>query len=355
MGRFIMLLFCFFGVAVASGQTMEERVVQQFGDNLRDWCITENINYRRMAQKQCIDACRVKNKIMEDFVAKDGFILNIEDYVIPNYLNGFENALGEGALRINISNVRTIHNDEQMYSSFAGISTAEQEARRSKNYATVACDIVISGVLKYQLRELYYIRKGQIVKIAPYEEVKDQRTGEVKVKVDFSDLVEERTHTLEVFYGYSKNFPLSIGIATNFSYFNIGVEYGQNFSDELLFHKTHMNYATSKLEAGKYWYLLATPGVFLRYASINCGLGAVFATYNYNYESVYSLSSFSEKKNYFMIEPKLALNIPIPFNISSKKEKLYISPHVGYQYVPKYSRFNCWEVGIGVRFRFETY
>ena len=100
---------------------------------------------------------------------------------------------------------------------------------------------------------------------------------------------------------------------------------------------------------------MATPGVYLRYASIDCGLGNVFAKYNYNYESVYTSTSTTENKNYFIMKPKVTFHIPIPLGVSPREEVLYISPHVGYQYVPKCSSLNCLEIGIGVRFRFETY
>lgn len=343
----VLFLMCWI---LSFGQSSEESVVRQFGNNLSSWCSTKDIDYRERAQNQCSDACRVKDKIMEDFVRNSR--LNIRDYVIPNYLNGFQDALRNGAVNINISNVRTISKNDQAYSSY-GVSTVQQEAQRSKNFTIVACEIVINGALTYHVQDLYYVRKGHIVKITPYEEVIDQRTGKKKVKVDFSDLVDE--HSLEVSYGYSSRFPMNIGISTNFSYFNIGVEYGMNFSEELLTTQKHTNFATSTLERGKYWYLMATPGVYLRYASIDCGLGNVFAKYNYNYESVYTSSSNSEKKNYFIMKPKLTLHIPIPLDFSSRTEKLYISPHVGYQYVPKCSALNCWEVGIGIRFRFETY
>ena len=81
--------------------------------------------------------------------------------------------------------------------------------------------------MNYHIKDLYYIKRRKIVKITPYEEVTDPRTGKKKVKVDFSDLVDE--HSLEVSYGYSSSFPMNIGISTNFSYFNIGIEYGMNF------------------------------------------------------------------------------------------------------------------------------
>lgn len=343
----VMFLIC--GIT-SFGQTAEENVVRRFGGNLRDWCSTKNINFRKSAQDQCIDACRVVDKIMEDYARNNG--VRIKDYVIPNYLNCFQEAMGKGSVNINILNLRTIRSDEQAYSLY-GESTIEQERQRSKEVVTIACEIAVNGVLDYNVKDVYYVRRGRILKILPYEEETDQRTGKKKVKVDFSDLVDE--HSIEVSYGYSSHFPLNIGVSTNFSLFNIGVEYGMNFSEDQLQTKKHTNFATSTLERGKYWYLMATPGVYLRYASIDCGLGNVFAKYNYIYESVYTSSSNSEKKNYFIMKPKLTFHIPFPLDFSSRTEKIYISPHVGYQYVPKCSALNCWEVGIGVRFRFETY
>ena len=228
-----------------------------------------------------------------------------------------------------------------------GSTAQETKYAREEDKEYVSCRIQVKGSLSYDVYDLICMREGKITKVSRFE-----KRGN-KVKVDFSDLVDE--YSFEVSYGYSSHFPLNIGISTNFSYFNIGVEYGMNFSEKPLIIQKHTNYATSTLERGKYWYLMATPGVYLRYASIDCGLGNIFAKYNYNYESVYTSTSNCEKKNYFIMKPKLTFHIPIPIDFSSRAEKLYISPHVGYQYVPKCSALNCWEVGIGVRFRFETY
>lgn len=342
----VLLVFGFLIIGKSSfSQTTDEGVVKEFGYNLQNLCSTQDMIYFDRAQKLCVDACRVKDKIMEDFIRNSG----VKSDLVQTYLQGFYNARKKGVVNINFSNIRIIKKSEQAYSFHYGASTPEQEVQRAKNITTIACDININGALNFQVQDLYYIHQGKVKKITPYEV--DPNTG--KVKVDFSDLVNE--HSLEVSYGYSSRFPMNIGFSTNFKYVNIGVEYGMNFSEELLTTQKHTNFATSTLERGKYWYLMATPGVYLRYASIDCGLGNVFAKYNYNYESVYTSSSNSEKKNYFIMKPKLTLHIPIPLDFSSRTEKLYISPHVGYQYVPKCSALNCWEVGIGIRYRFETY
>ena len=350
MKKELLSLLLLFICGISSfGQTKEEGVVREFGDNLHNLCSSQDLIYFNRAQNLCDKACRVKDRIMEDFIRKSG----VKSDLVQTYLQEFHNARKKGVVNVSVSNVRIIEKDEQAYSDHYGVSTREQEAKRAKNFTTVACELLIDGTLSYHVQDLYYVQKGNIVKITPYEEVIDQRTGKKKVKVYFSDLVEE--HSLEVSYGYSSHFPMNIGISTNFSYFNIGVEFGMNFSKEQLDFKKHTNYATSTLERGKYWYLMATPGVYLRWVSIDCGLGSVFTKYNYNYESVYTSYSNSEKKNYFTMKPKVTAHIPIPLNFSSRTEKLYISPHVGYMYVPKCSALNSWEFGIGVRFRFETY
>ena len=351
MKKHLFSLFTLFFALSAYGQTKEENVVRQFGNNLQSWCSTNNIDFRKRAKGQCANECRVRDKIMDYFAAKSNLSLN--NFVVNNYLNGFQDAMGTGKLNISISNLRVIPAEEQIYSFSYGTSAYQKEKRYSEEYVAIACEVLVTGTLDYNIKDVYYVREDKILKIDPYKERVDPNTGKTKVEVDFSDLVEE--HSLEVSYGYSSNFPLNIGISTNFSYFNIGVEYGMNFSNEQIGFKKHTNYATSTLERGKYWYLMATPGVYLRYASIDCGLGNVFAKYNYNYESVYTSSSSSERKNYFIMKPKVTFHIPIPFGVSPRDEVLYISPHIGYQYIPKCSTLNCWEVGIGIRFRFETY
>lgn len=342
----LFLVFLILGIPTFS-QTAEERVVRQFGEDLHNLCSMQDMIYFEKAQGLCSRACRVRDLIMQDFIKKNS---NLKSDLIPTYLQEFYNARKKGLLNINVKNIRTIEKGEQVYSSHYGVSTLEQEAKRANNYATIACEILIDGALSYHVLDLYYVHKGNgnIVKITPYEEVVDQKTGKKKVKVDFSDLVKE--HTIEVSYGYSSNFPLNIGLSTNISYFNIGLEYGQSFDNTPISFKQHKNFATSKLN-GKCFYLMASPGVFLRWATINCGLGATMATYEY--ESVYS--SYDEKKVYFSMKPRVSFNLPVPVNFKSKKEKLFICPYVGYLYTPKLKDLNGIEFGIGLRFRFETY
>ena len=317
-------------------------VAQEYGENLRQWTSTDNLRYRTNIEKICDGkkSTRIADDIAMDLARRNSQPQNVS-YQLDSYLNWIEKAMQSG-LNIECSDYNVVDRKD-----IEGSTAQETKYAREADKEYVSCRIQVKGSLSYDVYDLICMREGKITKVSRFE-----KKGN-KVKVDFSDLVDE--HTLEVSYGYSSRFPMNIGVSTNFSYFNIGVEFGMNFSDEQIGFKKHTNYATSDLEAGRYWYLMASPGAYLRYASIDCGVGAVFAKYRYRYESVYTSMSFDEKKTYFMLKPKISFHIPIPLGVPHRDEKLYITPHVAYQYVPQYTTLNSWEFGIGIRFRFETY
>lgn len=332
---------------VAMAQNDGIDVVNRFGCSLNRWCDSKDPSYREDVIKECAGRggreCLVNDGLMKEFVSR----LNLghqDTYMLDSYLRGFQITMRNGKTRVQITDVKTITNPTYY----------------DERFIQVSCKITITSSKwkKQSFNDLFYIRKigeNKISKISPYIEQKNEYTGRTEVVTNTSDISYDPIangdyNSIEVSYGYSSHYPLNIGVSTNFSYFNIGVEYGQNFSNKSLDYVKHTNFASSEI-AGKYFYLMGTPGIFLRRASIDCGLGAVFTSYNY--ESVYS--SDSKKNVTFMMKPKVTFYIPVPLNFSSKNEKMYIGPHIGYQYVPKYGRLNCWEVGIGVRFRFETY
>lgn len=310
---------------------------KEYGESMKQWSATENDRYRNIIESICggKKSTRIADDIAMDLAQKNGVPSNIS-YMLDSYLNWLEKAMLNG-ISVNFSDYQVVNRNE-----IEGSTSYETKYAREDDKDYVSCRIRISGALSYDVYDLICMRDGKITKITKYE-----KTGN-KIKVDFSDLVSE--HSVEVSYGYSSNYPLNLSIHTNFSFFNIGIESGQNFSNEPLTIVKHTNFATSKVE-GKYYYLLATPGIYLRYASVDCGLGGVFT--KYNYESVYS--SYDKKNTYFMLKPKASFHIPVPFGRSPREERVYISPHIAYQYVPKYAELNCWEFGIGIRIRFETY
>ena len=352
---FLLALCCMISICVGA-QNKGETSVKKFGNNLSKWCQENDISYRKAAAKECAgdegDECVVYDSLMMEFERRGNRDL-MKRYYLARYFSGFQFAISQGnGINVSITNISPLTN-------FRFDNASLSDDKRNSFYF-VSGDVKVSGSMNYTSHDLFYIRKGsgRISQIAPYHGTQRRHedivinTSNIK---DWDHIAEGEFNSIEVSYGYSSHFPLNIGVSTNISYFNIGVEYGQEFSGETLKYKKHTNFATSTLERGKYWYLMATPGVFLRYGSIDCGFGNVFAKYNCNYESVYTSTPNVEKKNYFIMKPKLTFNIPIPLDFSSKNELLYITPHVGYLFVPKCSEINCWEVGVGVRFRFETY
>ena len=328
-----MLLFIIALNVSAQGLTTS----RSYGENMRQWITTKNDDFREIIEELCngIRSTRIADEIAVDLVPRMDYPRNAS-YQLDTYLNSIEKAWAHG-LSIEFSDYQAV--DRKL---IEGTTAQETRYAREPDKEYVSCRIKVKGAYYYDVHDLICMRGGKITKISKFEKIGN------KVKVDFSDLVSE--HSVEVSYGYSSHYPLNVAVSTNISFFNIGIEYGQNFSDEPLSTAQHKNFANSEISS-KYYYFLATPGIYLRYASIDCGLGCVFT--KYKYESVYS--SYNESKNTFMMKPKVSFHIPIPLGSSPRDEKIYISPHVGYQYVPKYGKLNCWEVGIGVRFRFETY
>lgn len=360
--RKILLLTCVCALSFpALAQEKAKNAVQRFGNSLSQWCKDGSFDERAKAVSECAGKdgkeCRVNDSLMMRF-ARIQELPSIEKYLLPSYMTGFQAAMRSSkGINVGITDIKLVPPDKLKFDR----ASMSDENRNSLYY--ISCNMSVSGLINQNYQNLFCVRKGswQISQIGPYEEVKDPNTGRREILVntsnikDWDHIAAGEFNSIEASYGYSSNFPLNIGVSTNFSYFNIGVDYGMNFSEKQIDFQKHANYATSTLERGRCWYLMATPGVYLRWASIDCGLGNVFAKYNYNYESVYTSTSNSEKRYYFIMKPKLTFHIPIPLNFSSRTEKLYISPHVGYMFVPKCSDLNCWEFGIGVRFRFETY
>jgi hypothetical protein len=346
MKKFVVLFFYFCCCAISFAQTSEEIVVQQFGNYLSRWCSSNDTDYRMRAQKQCTDACRVNDKIMEDFVAKSG--LSIKDYVIPNYLNAFENALDRGKLVVNMYGVEMIPKNEWESVSPYGHN---QERKIVKEIIIVSGGITVKGSLNYNIKDLFYLHKGKIVKITPYEEIIDKKTGKVKVKVDFSDLnslfwVKDRHYdAVGISLGYSKNYPLNIGFYRNISYLNIGIEAGGAFGSTVVGESEYKGAKTDVYDKG--FYVLATPGVFLGHVTFNCGFGVVALRQKYINSDV----STGANKFYGMLKPSVEFNIPL----SIGKDKYHsfdfmLCPRVAYNYTMKVNSMNCWEIGLCFRY-----
>ena len=364
MRKLFILLLSLFSALSVSSQSSGENVVKQFGKNLHDWCSTQDFDYRNKAQKQCTDACRVKDKIMIDFGANSG--LNVKEYVVPHYLNGFEDAFERGAITFSMANVRTISNSEQAYAFAYGTSTIKEEQKRAKDIITVACDITVTGSLNYPIvKDLFYIKKGKIVKITPYEEEIDQRTGKKKVKVDFSDLSDTSMFGLSL--NHDKHFPIGASIMGQSGWFLCSLDFGVNLdSKKYVKEKMNltniMNYSSTRTENDPKMFLTITPAVFLKYISVGCGLGFVWldgieetsnrtSTFNsdgsfYTFTGGSSSTEATEFK--LMVRPQIRGYIPLSSSCN-------MSFGVGYDYVPRLKELNGYNVSIGIHFDFDEW
>lgn len=338
----LLLLFCFtiFGHILVFSQKQPEDVVSNYAQCLNTWFSTKNIKYANEIERLSSGrSFRVNDRIIYDYARRKGMPV-LEHYDIDDHIMCLKDVLISNKINLQISNISRQYN----------VSYSDDNSRK---LYYVSCSVNADGASTLSGQELFYIRKfdGKIVKIGPYKEMTNQKTGKKEVVIETSDIdwdgiAAGEYNSIGLSYGYSSTFPLNIGINANFSYFNIGFEFGKRFSNTPLYFKEHTNFATSEI-GGKYYSLMVTPGVFLRYVSIDCGLGSAVTSYKYN--SVYGSSE--ENKYFFMMKPKLTGNIPIPF----EEEFMYITPHVGYQYVPNYGILNSWEIGVGVKFRLKSY
>lgn len=198
--KIILSICCLLLGVSAFAQKLEERVVQQFGSSLQGWCSTKDTDYRMRAQLLCTEACRVEDKIMHDFTSQNN--LNLRNFVIQSYLNGFEMALDNGNISIELRNIESVSPTKWAIDK----SSTREKEKFTENYAIFKCNVIVSGVLNYDIQDTYYVSKGfdaQIVKITPFEEIIDQKTREKKVLVDFSKLEKRVKQT-------SKAYPMQV-------------------------------------------------------------------------------------------------------------------------------------------------
>ena len=326
----------------SQAQDKGTNAVRKFGDILNEWSYRGGYTLLKSVQNVCAgdegNECRVSDPLILEFERQAQRPLEL-DYFLANYIADFHEAMRRGnGIKVKISNIQPVTN--VVFDS----ESMMDEKRKSLYY--VSCDINVTGSMNFTSKDLFFIRKGsgKISTIRP----NDGPVNTSRID-DWDHIAAGEFNSIEASYGYSKNFPLNVGVAASFSYFNIGLEYGQNFDKEPIITKQHTNFASSQIN-GKYFYLMASPGVFLRYATISYGLGATMT--KYNYESVYD--SYSENKTFFTMKPKVAFNLPLPVDFKSRDEKCYLCPYVGYLFAPKFSKINSLEFGVGLRFRFNN-
>ncbi len=332
----ILLCLCMFVRAQSPVQ-----IVQKYGDNLHSWAKTSNDGiYRSSIERLCNKGTLFKDKLIHQ-LAKEKYG-DLESYQLATFLNCIQKLVDE-RISITLDNIKFVNKNQVsvVNSNSRNIKLLESELQFA------SCDVNISGSFSYHGSILIYIRNGKITKVDDYV-VKVNTVGEKKVKADFSDLLDLKDmyygeyDAIGAYVGYSKYFPFSFGFSYNFSIFNIGLESGVNFSDKTLVVKENSDEKETISQGGAY--LVASPGVFLRYVTFNLGMGiAIKNKSNYNYKS---RNTDGTPNLYFLMKPSVEINIPFTIGLAD----VFICPKVSYIHVPKLKQNNCWEIGLGFRY-----
>lgn len=265
--RFILLVLlgCF---ALGTNAQKSEYVVRSFATNMQSWGQTSKLEYQRNLQKLCDGAksVRVADEIVESLATKNGYMGNGGSYFLETYLNCLIKEIKRGI---------TIQ-----YSNFRTISSSETTVYDTRGLDLIACNIVISGAVNYNVKDLFYVRNGKISKIDKYEEIIDKRTGKRKIKVDLSD-IDFADEAYSLTFNYSKNFPVGLSFDYAWPWFRLGVDFGIDFKkdryvlDDVNFTDI-MNYDRNRKILDPKFYLTLTPSLYFRYVSLGCGVGALF-------------------------------------------------------------------------------
>ena len=346
--RFILLVL--FSCLVLGIQAQKsEYVVRSFATNMQSWGQTSKLEYQQNLKKLCDGAksVRVADEIVESLAAKNGYMGNSGSYFLETYLNCLIKEIKKG---INIQ-----------YSNFRTINTSETTVYDTKGLDLIACNIVISGAVNYNVKDLFYVRNGKISKIDKYEETID-RTGKQKVKVDFSG-IDFADEAYSLTYNYSKNFPVGLSFDYAWPWFRLGFDFGIDFKkdryilDDVNFTDI-MNYKRTRKTLDPKFYVTATPSLYFRYVSVGCGVGVLYmsgkeekssSSYSSSSSGGVSSSGYSSTtqectKLNFMLRPVIKGFIPV------SEDYLDIVVNIGYDYVFGYKEKNGLNFGIGLQF-----
>lgn len=159
-------------------------------------------------------------------------------------------------------------------------------------------------------------------------------------------------------YTYSPHFPLSLSVNRTWSYFQLGGELGFNLTGKRYDWDTDIT-------AQPIGYVMAQPGFYCKYFSIQCGVGVLFdvrreivekeggttitsitingETHTDVQQQTYSANNMSCGVN-FCSKPSLTGFIPL------SDDEFYLTINAGYIFVPKFKELNGFTVGIGIQF-----
>lgn len=161
---------------------------------------------------------------------------------------------------------------------------------------------------------------------------------------DFIDVFTPYDDLKGISYKYSKSFP--VGVSYDYYWenlFKLGGELGVNWDKQ--------EYAS----LNPHFYVAASPGIYLRFISIDLGIGALYSdswekTYNEStviingkeYNAGYSYELDYKCRVNFLLKPSASIHIPL-----SSWEEYFITLSVGYNYFFNFEELNGWSFGLG--------
>ena len=198
-----LLILTLFAVSIVNAMSPVD-VVKSFGDNLSSWCKTKDIRYCD-AMKDLASgnkAFRVSDQIIKDYPPKG---LEKTQANFNNYITVFQNNIHDG-ISVTYSNIK-IDNSPVFGINLFG----NQDAPKC-----VSCDIHIAGALKYDIKDIFYVRDGKIVAIADYYSDMTFNTGLLLCKQKrYKEALDVFEQIIQAPFDYheeeqAKNFALSL-------------------------------------------------------------------------------------------------------------------------------------------------
>ena len=187
----------------------------------------------------------------------------------------------------------------------------------------------------------------------------------IKHDSDWWKVDDDVNDTYGLTYTFVPYFPLSFSVNGTWSYFQLGGEFGITLSEKEFEYNEN---ATAK----PLGYLMASPGFYYKFFSVQCGVGTLFGvrketnistgtnitqttssstidlstsnssyTYEINYQDIFYETSKSDFNLCF--KPSVTGYIPI------RDGDYYITINAGYFFVPRLKDLNGFTVGVGVQ------
>lgn len=350
MKKALTLLFFLQVLLCNAANTLDARsVVASFGDNLRMWIVTGNIAYRENIEAICNASkkCRILDSITKDLIQRRNLPLVDKNFTLDSYLNCIDVEMSHG-LKIQMDNYQKV--DKRKIQVYGAKSIKDVE-----EIDYISCNVYASGPLKYSIKDLFYVRKGKITKIAPYEV--DEKTH--KINVDLSD-IDFDEETIGLTYNYGQHFNVGASISYAIPWFMVSFDFGlANKMDAVTSTKVEMtdimNYTITTTSLKPKMFFTITPALNLKYIAVGCGVGVLYMkgnemskfSYGKSYTGGYSYgSSTSEsdaEKLKFMLRPSIKGFIPL-----SDEWSLVVG--AGYDYAFKYKKCNGFNFSLGFQY-----